>query len=374
MSALAKTKAAFFGRSFELSLTKEYVSRWGMVQAVRELIQNALDSESPFVYEFIREDEEETYTLKLQSAFTVLTPATLLLGATSKAGRDDAIGSFGEGYKIALLVLTREGYPVEVHNGDVVWRPTFRYNKVFGAEVLVVDEHPQTDRINKGLTFWVNDLSVAEVDQIRASCLLMQPNLGEIKHTQYGDILLEHPGELYVGNLFICKTELKYGYNILPKHIRLERDRQTVYSWELESITTKMWYETKEMETVAKMIQDEIPDVKYCSWDAPEMIKEECYKLFRREHPDALIASSPSEAKAMIEKGLIKTVFAGGSLYAAVSDSRSYKHEVRTIVKEAQKPHEVLTSWFSAHRSEMRTPAIVSFKELIKKAEQWRLK
>ena len=82
-NGLLKAVDNVMGKTFALSLTRNYVSRWGAVEAIRELIQNALDSESPFVYEFI--ESGEGLGLKLNSEFTVLTPQTLLLGATSKA-------------------------------------------------------------------------------------------------------------------------------------------------------------------------------------------------------------------------------------------------------------------------------------------------
>ena len=109
---ISRARDVLLGKTYELSLVKTYVSRWGMAEAVRELIQNALDSESPFIYEFERE-ADGLWALRLTSEFTVLTPQTLLLGTTSKAEAEDAIGSFGEGYKIAFLVLTRAGYDVE---------------------------------------------------------------------------------------------------------------------------------------------------------------------------------------------------------------------------------------------------------------------
>lgn len=372
MNKLAAIKDLAMGKRYELSLVKTYVSRWGMVQAIRELIQNALDSESPFVYEFASESLE--WTLYLNSEYTTLTPKTLLLGATSKEGSETAIGSFGEGYKIAMLVLTREGYDVTLLNGEKVWKPRFVMSRAFGEEVLCVEESHADQKGNKGLTFIVKGLTAEDVDAIRASCLKMQDHVGAIKATQYGDILLEQPGMLYVGSLFICRTEMKYGYNIKPKYLRLERDRETVSSWDLKEIAIKLWYETKEFDRVATMISEELPDVEYARWNAPELVKEECYKIFRKNNPGAIIAESVDDMKKKIEAGMMETVYVGGGMYYAVSQSTSYRNEPKNFVAVVA-PHVSMASFLSAHRDEMRRPAIVAFKSLIAEAEKkWVLK
>lgn len=374
VARLTRAADVIFGKTYELSLVKGYVARWGMAQAVRELIQNALDSESPFVYELIDEGDGRQ-ALRLNSEFSTLTPQSLLLGSTSKADAEDAIGSFGEGYKIALLVLTREGFDVEVLNGDLLWRPRFRHSRTFCDEILVIDETFAVERLNRGLTFIVRGLDARDVEQIRASCLRMQESIGAIKTTEYGDILLEQPGKLYVGSLYICETDTRFGYNIKPKHLRLERDRQTVASWDLKDITLKCWYATGETERVAQMIADQVPDVEYAVYDAPELVKEECYRIFRRQHPGAVIASSPEDMKEKIEAGLTKTIYIGDGMYYAVSNSRSYRSERPAIERAQVAPHIALAAFLSAHRNEMRRPAIVALKALILEAEKkWSLK
>ena len=139
-------------RSYELPLAKTYVRHWGMAEAVRELLQNAIDSESAFEWEFGDD------TLHIRSRHSRLQASTLLLGQTSKADSTDTIGSFGEGYKIALLVLTRCGYPVTVHNGDRTWRPSFRMSRQFEAKVLCIDDEPASQR-REGLEFEVGPYS-----------------------------------------------------------------------------------------------------------------------------------------------------------------------------------------------------------------------
>ncbi len=361
----------FGSKIYELSLVKNYVSHWGMAEAVRELIQNALDSDSPFVYEFVPDEEGDASTLRLTSEFAKLSPQTLLLGATSKADSRDAIGSFGEGYKIALLVLTRLGYDVDMLNGDLLWKPRFKFNRQFGEELLAIEETTLADKRNKGLTFLVHGLSPADVAAVRASCLRMQDSIGAVKQTTYGDILLERPGELYVGGLLICTTEMKFGYDIKPEFIRLERDRQTVSSWDLATITRDMWFETKEFDRIAELIEAEAPDLEYAKYTSPELVKEACYQLFRRNNPGALVAGSQAELKEMIERGLTTTVYVGGGMYSAVSQSASYRRETHTLVA-VQLPVERLRQWLSTNRGEMRSKSIEAFKKLIAEAQGWK--
>jgi len=370
-NGLTNAAGALFGKTFQLSITRNYVSNWGVLEAIRELIQNAIDSESPFKYEFIQ--SEQGLGLKLQSEFSTLTPQTLLLGATSKVSSDTAIGSFGEGYKIALLVLTRLGYNTEVLNGGLVWTPCFRMSRTFGEEVLCIDQHTASDRSNKGLTFIV--WGVEEIKEgIIDSCLQMQRDIGEIKETTEGIILIDKPGKLYVGGLFICDTELKHGYNLKPGAVKLERDRQTVDGWNLKLVTTRMWMHFETPTTLAQMIYDEVPDVAYADYNAPEIVRNACFELFKERHPGALIASSPKEMKEMVEKGLTKTVYIGSTYAAVVHRTDGYKSLSTSQKAAIATPTQRLSAWFSEHRSEMRTKAIVGFKELLKESEKWSVK
>ncbi len=358
-----------FTKTYELSLTRNYVSRWGMANAVRELIQNALDSDSPFVWE-LSEQGDGNHSLILSSEFTVLTAQTLLLGATSKADSKDSIGSFGEGYKIALLVLTRMGYDVEMRNGHHLWKPRFRFNAKFGEELLVIDETALPDKTNKGLTFLVHGLSESDVDEVRASCLQMQKDVGEKKTTSYGDILLERPHRLYVGGLFVCETELAYGYNIKPEHLKLERDRQTVNSWDLKSMTRDMWFETEEWAFIAKMIENGVPDMEYAEYSSTELVREACYRLFRERNPGAVVAKNQDELKQLVRAGMEKVVVVRDGMYANITRSPSYIQEPRARVVP---PAERLQAWYEESKFNMHDKVKKSFRDLIEEAKHWRV-
>jgi hypothetical protein len=361
-----------FDKVYELSMSRRYVSRWGLTEAVREIVQNALDSESPFIYSFNKTSEDE-YVLTINSEFTTLPASSLLLGATSKADSSDSIGSFGEGFKLAILVLTRLCIKVQIYNGSVLWTPGWKHSKMFNDEVLAITESVPSEKMNKGLTFKIFGLSEAQTDAIKLSCIRMQDHIGAIKQTSYGDILLEKPGELYVGGLFICKVDTKFGYNILPRHVNLERDRQTVNSWDLQSITTQMWFETKEFDRIAEMIKDEINDVGYAKYTSTEIVKEACYRLFRQKHPSALIAESAKELEDMVKQGMTDTVYIGSDIGYLVKGSKSYT-SVRPALVAQQNPEEYLRAWLRNNRSEMRSKAIESFKHLLSVSTNWKLK
>jgi hypothetical protein len=361
----------FFGnKTYELSLVENYVQHWGLGEAVRELIQNALDSTSPFVYSF-QMGADGRYSLRLFSEFSTLLPSTLLLGSSSKQDDSGAIGSFGEGYKIAMLVLTRLKYDVNIFNGDLWWKPEFRLNDKYGERLLCIVED-RMPRKNTGLTFEVHNLSEEDVSTIKASCLRMQDNIGAIKQTSKGDILMERPGELFVGSLFICKTDMKYGYNLKPEFVKLERDRQTVSNFDLKWTTRDMWFETNEFELIANLIEEGVTDLECAKYDSPALVKEACYRRFREQHPGAVVASSQKELDELVSRGM--TVVITNDVYHSVITSSTAYREENKLQFYKQSAAEYLREWLKLNRSEMRAKAIESFKkDVLSTAENWKV-
>lgn len=357
-----------FEKTYELSLSPNYVRHWTYVEAIRELIQNALDSDSPFSYSIDRE-EEGTYTLSLMSEHSTLPTRSLLLGATTKEDATDKIGSFGEGYKIALLVLTREGHRVSVWNGDRHWRPFFQYSRKYEEEILCVEVGAMT-HANRGLRFVVSGLSSDQVEEVRASCLQMQDAVGQIHSTPKGDILLDRPGKLYVGGLYICDTELTYSYNVKPEHLRLERDRKTIDGWDLKSLTCSMWFATGETEKIVELIAAETPDLEHATYSAPAIVRDACYRHFREQNPGKLIATSPAELRDLVKKGMTRYVYSGGLGNVARSSSL-YAPSSGELLKE---PKELLAEWWRGAKYHIHADYKESFEALLRESKDWRLK
>lgn len=359
-----------FSKTYELPLSRTYVAHWGLVEAVRELIQNALDSDSPFEYAF------DNGTLYISSRFAKLEASTLVLGATSKTGATDKIGSFGEGYKIAMLVLTREGYPLTILNGDKQWSPEFKVSSTFGAEVLHINESP-VKRQERGVDFIISGLSDAECEAIREICLRMQPVMKDVIGTKYGLILPSKPGKLYVGTLFVCDTDLKYGYDINPEYLALERDRQTVSGWSLSSLTKDCWIEhctnTGNLDLLAEMIDKEFPDVEHVRYGSTELVKEACYRLFQKKHPGAIAVGTQEELDRLVSRGMTSVIRESSLMYSQVSATAAHKQVMGGIVR-VQTPTEALEEWFADNKKYMSRLPIVGFKSILERAKDWRNK
>lgn len=117
-------------KAIELSLSPKYVSGRGVEEAVREILQNAIDQKADGAEASVSYDRE---TPSILTDGARLKTSTLLLG---ESGKDDEryIGKYGEGYKLALLVPTRERKPVKVVADAETWTPESRLSETFGEE------------------------------------------------------------------------------------------------------------------------------------------------------------------------------------------------------------------------------------------------
>jgi hypothetical protein len=244
--------------SFTLPISPAYVSHWGIWEAIRELYQNALDAqvEDSANVASIKYDEA-THRLIISSTKGKLTPASLVLGNTSKAGDVNQRGKFGEGYKLALLVLARKNIVVEITNGDESWSPVIEHDETFDSDVLKihVDQLPSS---HPGIEFIVYGVLPEAWRRIEKNIYM----------GQYNVILDDEPGRVYVGGLFVANVkEFKCGYSFGPNTIKLDRDRGMVDGFDLSYETSRLHTRRGGAQTLA-LLDQEAPDVRYVSTHA----------------------------------------------------------------------------------------------------------
>lgn len=254
----------------ELTLAPNYVPTWTLVDAVRELFQNALDqqkqnSENEASWHY----DDVTGVLTISNATSKLTAASLLLGQTTKADDKSTIGQFGEGYKIATLVLLREGKNVVFYNYGAreVWRPRFVKSRRFGTDILTffIEKKAIWEKVpSADLVIAIDGISADEYyGQIVPSNLHLRSDFEVIEETEYGDVL-NLAGKVFVNGLYVCDYEpYTYGYNFKPEHIRLDRDRKMVSDFDLRWMASKMWSNSNDSDKVLEMISEDKADVAY---------------------------------------------------------------------------------------------------------------
>jgi len=237
---------------FELTISVDYVSDWGLYQALREFIQNGLDEEvqnpnNKFFFNY----DENNQTLTLGNKCSVLNIDSLLLGVTTKNSDTHTIGQFGEGYKIATVVCLRTGHPVTFYNYGAreVWTTKLVKSRRFGGKLVptfyVDKSFPWKSVPDNDLTIVIENINLQEYLDLQEQVLHFRTKpILSLDCDSYGRILLEDEfkGKVFVSGLYVCKNDrLNYGYDITPEYLQLDRDRQTVSDFNLMWTTSRMW-------------------------------------------------------------------------------------------------------------------------------------
>lgn len=262
---------------YELPFSIGYVPDWTYIEAFRELFQNALDNEAVTpANEMLFEYDPDSKILRVGNRTSALSLDSLLLGSTTKAKDERTIGQHGEGYKIAFLVLLREGRTVTVYNYGKreVWTTRLVKSKRYNGQtvpVVTVDREATWKRVpDHDLTIEVGNVTPEEYQAIVKKNLNLQAGVLAYEIPSFGRILLDEQerGNVYVKGLFVCHSKaFRYGYDMDPRLINLDRDRRMVSSFDLAWETSAMWKtafaQQKLRSEMLSMIIDGAQDVQY---------------------------------------------------------------------------------------------------------------
>lgn len=373
---------------FELSLSRDYVPGWGVPEAVRELFQNALDEQTAdpanvMDFEYVPEEEKLTITNKTSS----LSTKSLLLGTSSKRDDESTVGQFGEGYKIATLVLLREGLDIVFYNygKKEVWRPRFVNSRRYGTEVLtffVDKKFPWTKVPDNNLTIEITGLTAEMFMQVRATNLHVSQRYATepltTLETEYGSILLDddQKHKVYVNGLFVCEYQgYEYGYNFKPGHLALDRDRKLASDFDLKWLASTMWLDNggdREFATrAAALAEIGAADVAYVN-SIPSMregfdrIAQEAFEMFRRRHgAKAVPVSSQHEAESL--DPVHKPIYVSPGYKELVTGAAGYEEPSYIHIPTL---HEEVEHWIKLHESEIPEHALASLREILARHEE----
>lgn len=345
-------------KTINYTMTPEYRSNWNAVDAVREIVQNCLDNRQN-VSDYTLDDDG---TVSITTEGFILPLRTLALGESEKP--DGAIGGFGEGLKLALMILKREGCDIKVTTGDKLIVPSFDMNEAVGLETFCIKVFEDRDFYD-GLRFDFK-INTGHIDQLKRHVNVFSDDVLPLPNKDTVDIIEHMPGVVMVNGLYICSEEkFRYGYNFSPSKIDLGCDRQIASSFGMAWETSKVW---------ADRISDSNAD------EVLNMISKGCLDV-------ADIQYHISERKAVLiadaftrRFGHVKIKQVGSSLgYGmAVSNSlyntmkKSGKIEVTNPHEEAGTPFSKIKELMAKEKKHMRSRAFRALNDLLEESKTWR--
>ena len=327
---------------YELTIDSNYVQDWDIPEAVREYFQNSIDGETedPSNKSFFNYNED-TQTLEIGNLKSVLNIESLLLGCTTKTDNDSMVGQFGEGYKLATVVLLRNGKSVTFYNygNKEVWNTKLiksrRYNGRL-VPVFDVDKKFVWQKVpHHNLIISIEGITPEEYKKIKRYIL----KLNEVNETLVdtyglGTVLLDerYKGDVFVSGLFVYHdNNLHCGYDIPSMYLKLERDRQTINNFDLLWHTSRIWSHFKDHPKFEEIFYSEEPtDVRYLyNWrQLDDGMLEQFYAKYGK---DAIPVSNQDEydtvksygGKPVIVTSLLRNTF--DSVYTGFIRSTSSK-------------------------------------------------
>lgn len=374
---------------FELSISTGYVPDWGIVEAFRELYQNAIDNETinpenKASFSFVQEDEK-TGTVRITNRTSVLTKESLLLGSTTKANDENTIGKHGEGYKIAFMVLLRNGKKIKVYNSSAkeIWEVRLvksrKYNGQLVTTVFVQKDAVWKKKTDDNLTIEVSGITHEEYAEVIDKNL----HLREYKSVavgEYGEILLDEneAGRVYVEGLYVCESKgFKYGYNLKASRINLDRDRKLVDSFHLEWETSGMWVKLSSenaeyRERFAKLVSEHTRDVSksanndcftYTAAEAYEAVYE---KFLRENGSNAVPVTDNLKYEEVKRSSSYRPVIVSEDIATMIHKSKTYVEPVEIAVKPVSVK---LSEWLEGVKDRLSDDEIDDLETLISEVE-----
>lgn len=347
----------------KMSLDIEYVKDWSIQDAIRELMQNAIDHEN-WCWEYKNLD------LIITSKDVELTVRSLLLGHSKKL--EGKIGKFGEGYKLAMLVLTRLGYKCEIHTGNNVWLPKIINSKTYGTKQLVFDitEAALSTEHTSFIIHGIEPEVFHSIDNLHVT-----PVSEPYWTTQFGDILQEsYAGKIYVNGLYISTIkELHHGYNIKPAHLTLDRDRRLVRDFDIQWLSCQMWKETNEFDYILALIKAQAADVKYLdsfTYSTAQGLADKAAEEFIDAHGlEAVPVVDQYDVEKAKEEGHDNIIIVPKVTVQLLNQSILWTRPAPKIIKK--RPREILMDFFTQYSAEMTEAARLDYMTLLDTAEDW---
>jgi len=241
-----------FDGGISYGITREYVRTrgWGIWQAFREVVQNALDET-----QYVTKKWPASYPCSNTPLMTYvrdtgrgITVKHLLIGTSEKP--EWSRGRFGEGLKLALMTFRHQGIPVAIFAGDRQIVPFFITTNVDGvnAEMFYICYKKVSESIT-GTEVRIVDPTLCQqfrknfVQGLPTDCI---KNF-TIKKNDEGMIIWwenildcdDARGRIYVRDIYVRDMPALFGYNLFD--VKLSESRDIANEYDIRSGINDLW-------------------------------------------------------------------------------------------------------------------------------------
>lgn len=275
-------------------ITDNYIPEWTVAHAIREIVANGLDAEIEHGASFSAAYDSGKERLVLKNQGTKLSVSSLYFGESSKRHDSRVIGQYGEGLKLALLVLARERMDVTIKNGtDETWKATLERD---GNDMnCLVINITKASRAANDVEVSIEGVPEALWDEMRTWFLRLHP-ASTVHKTTAGELLddPEFMGRIFVRGVYVTKRPgYDFGYNFY--NLDTGRDRRIPNSWTLDTAIAEMWSEVSARDDAAmqqrmyKALKNQSSEEGVFAYTMPPKLVDTLVNLFKDEYGEQAV-------------------------------------------------------------------------------------
>lgn len=271
-------------------ITKDFADNWSVANAIQELIANAVDTRTK------SNISAKNGVITISDKGDGLSKQNLLFDGSKKS--NEQIGQFGEGLKMASLVLARNNRDFKVVTKGFEYTAKIERDTEFKADVLVIYLNKNKKKIGTDITFKGTEI---ELENVKKNFLIFNKNFKELDTNVYS-----HGGNLFINGVFIQRIDSIFSYNLINAKDVVTRDRRSADIEKVKPLINRILSNVSDK----KVIESFITNKQY-------------EKL---EHQLNVVPSSSVKNiwKQVVEKIYGKSCFATGSDYDGVAKDKGF--------------------------------------------------
>ena len=206
---------------YNLNLTENYVAHWGLTEAIRELLANNIDESGTMSYSAQTQVNPTDRLSEIKFTTSRELPLDVFLLGYSVKANNHAIGQYGEGLKLAMLVLTRLHKIVLFKSGAYSYRFFFEIPEGFEVRTLHVEREELSGYEDENQPVVGTIISIFDVPRSVIEDQYTYAPLDSVIKNKHG---LFCQGLMVEKDFYVRVENVEYGIN-LNTVVRGNRDR-----------------------------------------------------------------------------------------------------------------------------------------------------